>query len=184
MGFDNRLIIDCFANVVNILIWLFSTNDRFRSEKYKSNYQENPFPEMKGVNLLSKTHCNDKSNLKPRLSFKNRCMLTDFPDRQSPLFFSSHSIQLKTRSACVLVAGTQRFFLAGVPKYCSVSQDVTNNELCKWLNKNGPPKNFAKRGTDMLFLYDERKNNHFVTWKDESNEYSEKSWALFDESFW
>ena len=26
-----------------------------------------------------------------------------------------------------------------------------------------------------LFLYDERKNNHFVTLKDESNEYSEKS---------
>ena len=65
MGFDNRLIIDCFANVVNILIWLFSTNDRFRSEKYESNYLENPFPEMKGVNLLSKTHRNDKSNLKP-----------------------------------------------------------------------------------------------------------------------
>ena len=40
-------------------------------------------------------------------------------------------IQLKTRSACVLVAGTQRFFLAGVAKYCSVSQDVTHNELCK-----------------------------------------------------
>ena len=86
MRFDNRLIIDCFANVVNILIWLFSTNDRFRSEKYESNYLENPFPEMKGVNLLSKTHRNDKSNLKPRLSFKNSCMLTDFPDRQSPLF--------------------------------------------------------------------------------------------------
>ena len=66
MGFDNRLIIDCFANVVNILIWLFSTNDRFRSEKYESNYLENPFPEMKGVNLLSKTHRNDKSNLKPK----------------------------------------------------------------------------------------------------------------------
>ena len=65
-GFDNRLIIDCFANVVNILIWLFSTNDRFRSEKYESNYLENPFPEMKGVNLLSKTHRNDKSNLKPK----------------------------------------------------------------------------------------------------------------------
>ena len=64
MGFDNRLIIDCFANVVNILIWLFSTNDRFRSEKYESNYLENPFPEMKGVNLLSKTHCNVKGNLK------------------------------------------------------------------------------------------------------------------------
>ena len=44
MGFDNRLIIDCFANVVNILIWLFSTKDRFRSEKYESNYLENPFP--------------------------------------------------------------------------------------------------------------------------------------------
>ena len=27
MGFDNRLIIDCFANAENILIWLFSTND-------------------------------------------------------------------------------------------------------------------------------------------------------------
>ena len=66
MGFDNRLIIDCFANVENILIWLFSSIDRFRSEKYESNYQENPFPEMKGVNLLSKTHCNDKSNLKPK----------------------------------------------------------------------------------------------------------------------
>ena len=66
MGFDNRLIIDCFANVVNILIWLFSTNDRFRIEKYESNYLENPFPEMKGDNLLSKTHRNDKSNLKPK----------------------------------------------------------------------------------------------------------------------
>ena len=33
MGFDNRLIIDCFANVINILIWLFSTNDRFRNER-------------------------------------------------------------------------------------------------------------------------------------------------------
>ena len=66
MGFDNRLIIDCFANVVNILIWLFSTNDRLRSAKYESNYLENPFPEIKGVNLLSKTHCNDKSKLKPK----------------------------------------------------------------------------------------------------------------------
>ena len=36
MAFDNRLIIDCFANVVNILIWRFSTNDRFKSEKYES----------------------------------------------------------------------------------------------------------------------------------------------------
>ena len=38
MGFDNRIIIDCFANVVNILIWLFSTNDRFRRWKYELNY--------------------------------------------------------------------------------------------------------------------------------------------------
>ena len=66
MGFDNRLIIDCLTNVVNILIWLFSANDRFRSEKYESNYLENPFPEMKEVNLLSKTHSNHKSNLKPK----------------------------------------------------------------------------------------------------------------------
>ena len=36
MAFDNRLIIDCFANVLNILIWQFSTNDRFKSEKYES----------------------------------------------------------------------------------------------------------------------------------------------------
>ena len=65
MGFDNLLIIDCFANVENILTWSFSTNDRFRSEKYESNYLENPFTEIKGVNLLSKTHHNDKINLRP-----------------------------------------------------------------------------------------------------------------------
>ena len=70
MGFDNRLIIDCFANIVNLLIWLFSTNDRFRNEKYESNYLENPFPEMKRVNLLSKTHHNDKSNLKLKTVFQ------------------------------------------------------------------------------------------------------------------
>ena len=66
MGFDNRLIIDCFANVVNILIWLFSTNDRFRSKKYESKFLGNPFPEMKGANSLSKTHRNDKNKLKPK----------------------------------------------------------------------------------------------------------------------
>ena len=27
---------------------------------------KNPFPQMKGVNLLSETHRNDKSNLKPK----------------------------------------------------------------------------------------------------------------------
>ena len=121
---------------------------------------------------------------KPQDWLQEKLHVDRFSWRTKPSFFSSHSIQLQTRSACVLVAGTQRFFLAGVAKYCSVSQDVTHNELCKWLNKNGPPKNFAKRGSDKLFLYDERKNNHFVTWKDESNEYSEKSWALFDKSFW
>ena len=47
------------------VIWLFSTNDRLRSAKYESNYLENPFPEIKGVNLLSKTHRNEKSNLRP-----------------------------------------------------------------------------------------------------------------------
>ena len=76
-------------------------------------------------------------------------------------FFSSHPIQLNTRSPCVLVAGTQRLFVASDAKFCSVSQDVTHNELCKWLNKNGPPTNSAKRGSDQLFLYHERKNNHF-----------------------
>ena len=78
MGFDNRLIIDCFANVVNILIWLFSTNDRFRSEKYESNYLENPFPEMKGVNSLSKTNRNDKSNLKPKTVLQEKLHVDRF----------------------------------------------------------------------------------------------------------
>ena len=65
MGFDNQLISDCLSNAVNVLLWQFATNDRFRSEKYKYiTLHPNPFPEMKGVNLLSKTHCNDKGNLK------------------------------------------------------------------------------------------------------------------------
>ena len=76
-------------------------------------------------------------------------------------------------------SGSRRKWV-GEPDYL----DVTHKELYKWLNKNGAPKNFAKSGTDKLFLYDERKNNHFVKWKDKSNEYSEKSWALFDKSFW
>ena len=78
MGFDNRLIIDFFANVVNILIWLFSTNDRFRSEKYETNYLENLFPEMKGVNLLSKTHRNDKSNLNPKTVLQEKLHVDRF----------------------------------------------------------------------------------------------------------
>ena len=55
MGFDNRLIIDCFANVSNILIWLLSTKDRFRSEKYESNYLDNPFPERSQFILKTNT---------------------------------------------------------------------------------------------------------------------------------
>ena len=78
IGFDNRLTIDCFANVVNILIWLFSSNDIFRSEKYESNYLENPFPEMKGVNSLSKTNRNDKSNLKPKTVLQEKLHVDRF----------------------------------------------------------------------------------------------------------
>ena len=93
-------------------------------------YIENPFPEMKGVNLLSKTHRNDKSNLELRLSFKNNCMLTDSPARQN-LLFQQPSHPAKDALWLCALAGTQRFFLASVAKYCGVGQDVTHNELCK-----------------------------------------------------
>ena len=43
-------------------------------------------------------------------------MLTLSPDKQSLLLFSSQPIQLKTRSAWVLVAGTQRNFLTSLVK--------------------------------------------------------------------
>ena len=78
MGFDNGLIIDCFANIVNLLIWLFSTNERFRNEKYESNYLENPFPEMRGVNSLLKTHRNDKSNLNPKTVLQEKLHVDRF----------------------------------------------------------------------------------------------------------
>ena len=56
MGFDNQLISDCLSNAVNVLLWQFATNDRFRSEKYKYiTLHPNPFPEMKEVNSLLKT---------------------------------------------------------------------------------------------------------------------------------
>ena len=55
MEFDNRLIIDCFANVVNIVIWQFSTNDRFKSEKYESITWKNPFPEMRSQFIVENT---------------------------------------------------------------------------------------------------------------------------------
>ena len=114
----------------------------------------------------------------------------DFLERR--LHTGAHNLW-KFGCRAIAINGIDHLFLKHskytcVGKYYSVSQDVTHNEHCKWLNKNGLPKNFAKRGTDKLFLYDERKNisfeNHFVTFKDESNEYSEKSWALFDKSFW
>ena len=135
---------------------IFSTNNLFGSEKYESiTLHPSPFPKMKEVNLLSKTHCNDKGNLKLKTVLQELLHV----DRFSEAFF----LQQPSHPACVLIAGTQRFFLASVEMYCSVSQDVTHNELCKQLNKNGPPKNFAKRGSDQLFLYHERKNNHFIT---------------------
>ena len=75
--FDNQLIIDCLANVVNILIYgCFLQN--MRSEKYESNYLENPFPEMKGVNSLSKTHRNDKSNLNPKTVLQEKLHVDRF----------------------------------------------------------------------------------------------------------
>ena len=45
-----------------------------------------------------------------RLSFKKSCMVTLSPDKLRRLLLSSQPIQLKTLSACVLVAGTQRYF--------------------------------------------------------------------------
>ena len=43
-------------------------------------------------------------------------LFTLSPDKQSLLLFSSQPIQLKTRSACVLVAGTQRNFFTSLVK--------------------------------------------------------------------
>ena len=86
MEFDNRLIIDCFANIVNILIWSFSTNDRFISEEYESNYLENPFQELKGVNLLSKTHCYDKGNLKLKTVLQELLHVDRFSRQTKPSF--------------------------------------------------------------------------------------------------
>ena len=65
-------------DVVNCTYMSFSTNDRFRSEKYESNYLENPFPEMKGVNSLSKTHRNDKSNLNPKTVLQEKLHVDRF----------------------------------------------------------------------------------------------------------
>ena len=51
-----------------------------------------------------------------RLSFKNICIRTLSPDRLSLRLLSSHPIQEKTRSAWVLVAGTQRYLRASLTR--------------------------------------------------------------------
>ena len=55
-----------------------------------------------------------------RLSFRKSCMRTLSPDKLSLLLLSKNPIQLKTLSAWVLVAGTQRNFLASLTRvgYC------------------------------------------------------------------
>ena len=97
-----------------------------------------------------------------RLSIKNSCMLTNSPDRQSPLF------QQPSHPACVLVAGTQRFFLASVCKYCSVSQDVTHNCFallcfaCNWIIMDHP-RILEKEEVIRSICITKGKSNHFVT---------------------
>ena len=80
---------------------------------------------MKGVNLLSKTRRKDKSNLKLKtdiqeLSRVDRVSL----DRQSLLFSAAIPSSL-----CACSRNTE--VISSVAKYCSISQDVTHNELCK-----------------------------------------------------
>ena len=48
------------------------------------------------------------------LSLRKSCMETLSPDKLSLLLFSKRSVQLKTFSACVLVAGTHRYFLTSL----------------------------------------------------------------------
>ena len=63
----------------------------------------------------------NKKSVHSRLSLRKSCILTLSTDRLSLLLLSRKPIQLKTRSACVLVAGTQRNFLASLTRfgYCS-----------------------------------------------------------------
>ena len=104
--FCTRLIADYFQHVVNVLRCWFSTkwwNSETRNMKQ--------FPKVSGIKCISKTTCYSKSTSinSSRLSFTNSCMLTDSPDRHSLLLFINQPIQLKIRSACVLIAGTQRY---------------------------------------------------------------------------
>ena len=59
----------------------------------------------------------NKKLVHSRLSLRKSCILTLSPDRLSLLLLSRKPIQLKTRSACVLVAGTQRNFLASLTRF-------------------------------------------------------------------
>ena len=54
-------------------------------------------------------------------------LFTLSPDKQNLLLFSNQPIQLKTRSACVLVAGTQRNFFTSLSRWGTlVSWSSTN----------------------------------------------------------
>ena len=65
-------------------------------QKYESiTLHPNLFPEMKGVNLLLKTHRNnDKSNLKLKTVLQELLHVDIFSWQTKPSFFSSHTIQL------------------------------------------------------------------------------------------
>ena len=65
-------------------------------QKYESiTLHPNLFPEMKGVNLLLKTHRNnDKSNLKLKTVLQELLHVDIFSWQTKPSFFSSHPIHL------------------------------------------------------------------------------------------
>ena len=48
------------------------------------------------------------------LKFKNSCIDTVSPDMLGLLLFNNHPIHENTLSACVLVPGTHRYFLASL----------------------------------------------------------------------
>ena len=56
------------------------------------------------INLFSK----EQISISLKNVLQKECMFTLSPDKHSLLLFSNQPIQLKTRSTCVLVAGTQR----------------------------------------------------------------------------
>ena len=81
-----RLMIDCFANVVNVL-WYFGTMVIFY-KWYIQKWNMNPLlrksiPRNERSQFIVENTSQWQSS---RLSCKNSCMLTDSPDRQSLLF--------------------------------------------------------------------------------------------------